>query len=489
MSSDLLHLIDSWKSLSVLVIGDAILDGYLSGSSDRLCREAPVPVVAINHHCDVPGGAANTAANITSLGGRTVFLSVISSDPEGDRLQHTLIQHGIPTDHLVISSTRKTLAKQRVLAGSQIIVRLDQGSTEAIDAKTEHHLIHHLIEQFPICDAVVVSDYHYGVITPRVIQTLVKLQKECPRVLVVDSRRLHAYQKIHATAVKPNYEEAIHLLGLTKQLKNRAEQIEPHGDRLLELTGAAIVAVTLDTEGAIVFEQGQVPLRTYTRPAPQNQTSGAGDTFISALTLALASGASTTTAVSLANGATGIVVKQPGTTACRASELRQSLIDGGNRSKLILDQSDLATYIQQYRTLGHRLVFTNGCFDILHPGHVAYLTQARALGDVLIVGVNSDESVRQLKGDGRPVNPLSDRLTVLAALNCVDHVIPFSERTPHNLIRIVCPDIYVKGGDYTRDTLPEVSLVEELGGIIKILPYVDNRSTTRLIHQIQAIAK
>lgn len=487
MSSDLLDLIDIWQSLTVLVIGDAMLDCYLSGDANRLCREAPAPVVAVQQRQDVPGGAANTATNVASLGAKVRFLSVIGNDPEGDRLQRVLQQRGVSTADLVISTERDTLAKQRVLAGSQILVRLDQGNTEPIAPDLEQQMIDRLVEQFPCCDAVIVSDYAYGIITPRLIQTLAELQARLPRVLVIDSRRLGDYQQVQATAVKPNYEEVTQLLGVPKQFDSRAEQIAPYGERLLHLTGATIVAATLDTEGAIVFEAGQAPLRTYSRPVPQNQTSGAGDTFISALTLSLAAGATTTTAISLANAATAIVVKQTGTTSCRAKELRQFVIDSDDRSKLILDQSDLATYVQQYRAANRQIVFTNGCFDILHPGHVAYLTQARALGDVLIVGVNTDDSIRQLKGAGRPVNPLSDRLTVLSALSCVDHVVPFAELTPKNLIRIICPNIYVKGGDYTRDTLPEADLIEELGGIVRILPYVDNRSTTRLIHQIRAL--
>lgn len=487
MSLDLLHLIDTWNSLTVLVLGDAMLDAYLNGHADRLCRDAPAPVVALDQQQDVPGGAANTATNLVSLGGRSVFLSVIGADREGDRLQQALSQHGVATADLIRSSQRSTLAKQRIMAGSQILARLDQGSVEAIDLDLEQQVIDRLIEQFPQCDAVIVSDYHYGILTPRIIRILAELQAKYPRVVAIDSRRLEAYSKVGATVVKPNYEEAIQLLGLPKQTENRADQIEPYGDRLLSLTGATIVAVTLDTEGSIVFEQGQTPFRTYARPMPHNQTSGAGDTFITAVTLALTAGATPTTAASLAATATAIVVKQPGTTACSAEELRQSVIDGSKRNKLILDQSDLATYVQQYRAAGRRIVFTNGCFDILHPGHVTYLTQAKELGDVLIVGVNSDESVRQLKGASRPVNPLSDRLTVLAALSCVDHVVPFAELTPKNLIRIVCPHIYVKGGDYTRETLPETELVEALGGVVTIVPYVDNRSTTRLIHQIRAL--
>ncbi len=487
MSTDLLHLIDDWQSLTVLVIGDAMLDSYLNGHADRLCREAPAPVVTVQQRQDVPGGAANTAANIASLGGRAWFLTAIGMDAAGDLLRQVLEQRGVSSAHLLSSPERSTLAKQRILASSQIVVRLDQGSVEPIGADLEQRLIDRLVELFPQCQAVIVSDYGYGILTPRVMQTLADLQARDPRILVVDSKRLPRYQSMLPTAVKPNYEEVIQLLGLSRQSNRRAEQIESYGDQLLEMTGAAIVTVTLDAEGAIVFEPGQPPLRTHVRPAPQNQTSGAGDTFISALTLALASGASTAMAASLATAATVSVVNQSATVTCNATELRQVLIEGGHRSKLVLDQSDLATYIQQYRLANRTIVFTNGCFDILHPGHVTYLTQAKALGDVLIVGVNTDESVRQLKGADRPVNPLSDRLTVLSALHCVDHVVPFAELTPHHLLRIVRPDIYVKGGDYTRATLPETELVEELGGVVTILPYVDNRSTTRLIRRIRAL--
>ncbi|MBF2048072.1 MAG: D-glycero-beta-D-manno-heptose 1-phosphate adenylyltransferase [Elainella sp. C42_A2020_010] len=487
---DLFQLIDAWKSLRLLVIGDAILDGYLSGDANRLCREAPAPVVAVNQRQDVPGGAANTAANLASLGARTQLLSVIGADLEGERLRQALEHRGVSTALLISSEERQTLAKQRVMADSQILVRLDQGSTGPISPALEQALIDRLVEQFRNCDAVVISDYDYGLVTPRLIQTLADLQAAQPRIVVIDSRRLERFRSVGATAVKPNYEEALQLLGLARQSTARANQITAYGDRLLDVTGAAMVAVTLDREGAVVFEPGQLPIRTDARPVPPNQTSGAGDTYISALTLALAAGATPTTAALLAATATAIVVRQPGTTVCRVEELQQLLLSDSSSQpsgKLILDQSDLASLVQQYRAAERQIVFTNGCFDILHPGHVAYLTQAKALGDVLIVGVNTDESVQQLKGNDRPINPLSDRLTVLAALNCVDYVVPFAELTPKNLIRIVCPHIYVKGGDYTRETLPEADLVESLGGVVRILPYVDNRSTTRLIAQIQAL--
>jgi D-beta-D-heptose 7-phosphate kinase/D-beta-D-heptose 1-phosphate adenosyltransferase len=486
MSLDLIHWIDRWQSCSVLVLGDAILDRYMNGSTDRLCRDAPAPVITIHQCQDLPGGAANTAANVASLGGKVALLSVIGSDREGESLRTALEQRGVSTEH-VLSSDRETIAKQRVVAGSQILVRLDQGTTTNLTPVLEQQVIDRLIEQYPRHDATIVSDYSAGILTPRIISTLRELQAQHQRKLIVDSRRLELYQSVQPTVVKPNYEEAIALLHLPKQIQSRVDQIVPHRQSLFEQTGAEIVAVTLDVEGAIVFEQDQPAIRTTTRPAPSNQTSGAGDTYISTFTLALAAQASTEAAACLAATATNLVVQQPGTTVCNVEQLRHALIDQAQLNKVIIDQSDLATSIRSYRLAGQRIVFTNGCFDILHPGHVAYLTQAKALGDVLIVGVNTDESIQRLKGKNRPVNPLSDRLTVLSALHCIDHVIPFAEPTPHQLIRIICPNVYVKGGDYTRETLPEAELVEELGGIVTILPYVDNRSTTRLIHQIRAL--
>ncbi|MBD1997971.1 D-glycero-beta-D-manno-heptose 1-phosphate adenylyltransferase [Leptolyngbya sp. FACHB-541] len=500
-----LSLINSFSKLNVLVIGEAILDCYLNGSSDRLCPEAPVPVVNITERLNVPGGAANTALNVSSLGGQVKFLSVIGEDPEAALLKQSLESQGVSTAYLFQERSRQTLSKQRIIASSHLLVRFDQGSTHPISPELETRLIDRLVELFPTCDAVIVSDYGYGILTPSVIRTLEELQRRSPCTLVVDSKQLTEYQSINVTAVKPNYSQATHLLGLKKLETNadRIDQILLHGKKILDLTRANIVAVTLDRGGALIFERDRPPHRTYVKPAPQSQTSGAGDTFTSALALAIAAGADASMAADLAAAATAIVVAQPGTTACSIEALRQSVDemddnlphpnlklnqkvgDERNFSKLLMTQNQLEYQLNHYRNSGQRIVFTNGCFDILHRGHVTYLNQAKALGDILIVGVNSDESVRQLKGNTRPVNALADRMAVLAALNCVDAIAPFNEINPCNLIQIVRPQVFVKGGDYTRETLPEASLVEELGGVVKIVPFVGDRSTTQLIQQIQ----
>ena len=486
MNEVLARPLEAFDRLHVVVLGEAMLDTYLEGESRGLCPEAPVPVVAVSQRHDAPGGAANTAVNARSLGARVSFLSVAGDDAEGAALRRALGARDVPAEHLLTQPGRRTLAKQRVVAASQILVRFDQGDTAAADPDTEKALADRLAALWPECDAVIISDYGYGVLTPGVIATLAVLQARRPRVVVADSkRRLATFREVGVTAVKPNYGEALRVLRVPPAGpgSGRVEVLAAHGQQLLGRTGARIAAVTLDTEGALVFERGRPPYRTYARPNPHSRAAGAGDTYVSALALALAAGADTPVAAELASAAAGVVVGKDRTASCSARELRAFLTADDKRAA---DRRDLALRLEEYRRRGRRIVFTNGCFDILHRGHVTYLSRAKALGDVLVVGVNTDESIRRLKGPDRPINPLADRLEVLAALSCVDQLIPFDEDTPHRLIEVVRPDVFVKGGDYTRDRLPEAALVERLGGVVTILPLVEDRSTTRMIDRIRA---
>jgi D-beta-D-heptose 7-phosphate kinase/D-beta-D-heptose 1-phosphate adenosyltransferase len=302
-------------------------------------------------------------------------------------------------------------------------------------------------------------------------------------VVVVDAKDARRYRDLRPTAVKPNYDEAVRLLDEPRESdpRRRALQVTSGAEKLLEATGADVVAVTLDTDGALILERGHAPQRTYAHPTQPSRAAGAGDTFVSALALALASGAPTTSAVELASAAAAIVVGKPGTADCSAGELREFLSTG---QKLVMERARIGARAEFYRRQGSRIVFTNGCFDILHSGHITYLERAKALGDVLIVGLNSDEGVRRLKGPGRPINRLEDRAAVLAALSSVDHIVPFDEDTPDELIKLIRPHAFAKGGDYSRETLPEGELVESLGGEVQILPLVEDRSTTRVIEQV-----
>lgn len=486
MTRDLASIVQAFGGLKLVIVGDAMLDSYLEGASNRICREAPVPIVNLSERKDVPGGAANTAVNIHALGAEAVFLSVVGDDNEGQRLRWALEDYGLSTEHVLRCPFRATLTKNRIVAEGQMLVRLDQGTTNPVDTKTEQELIKRLIDAISDVDGIVVSDYSYGVLTPLVIDALARLQRRRRRVLVVDSRhRLSIYKRLRATAVKPNYEETIQLLGLWEALKDpypRAEKILAHGERVLTLTGAKVAAVTLDTEGAVIFERGTPPYRTYAQPTPQSRAAGAGDTFAGALALALAAGVSTPDAAELASAAAAIVVAKDGTSICSATELVERVASQG---KFAPDVQHLVGLLDAHRQRGKRIVLTNGCFDILHRGHITYLNQAKALGDVLVVGVNSDQSVRRLKGPERPINSLEDRVHVLAALSAIDHLVAFGEDTPCELVRHVRPHVFVKGGDYTRERLPEASIVEELGGVVRILPFVDDRSTSRIIRRVQ----
>ncbi len=347
-----------------------------------------------------------------------------------------------------------------------------------------------LIEQIemlaPHCDAILVSDYNYGIITPAIIKFLERIRSSFDGIIAVDSKQLAQLKTLQPTLVKPSYEQAVDLLGLpTLRHKDRLTQMESCKAQLLAGTGAKIVALTLDVDGAMIFQKGRPTARTYTQPADHANAVGAGDTYISTFTLALAAGGSTSQSAELAAHAGQVVVAEKGTTPCSRERLLAHLRQKNEGTTKRVERAELADCVEEHRRQNRRIVFTNGCFDILHAGHVQYLAQAKALGDVLIVGVNSDASVTRLKGPERPISALAERMTVLSALESVDHVVAFDEDMPLDLIRIVRPDVFVKGGDYSKSMLPEAPLVRELGGRVEIMPYVMNRSTTQIINRIR----
>lgn len=484
MSVALTSFADGFASRRVLVVGDAMLDTYLRGTSTRLCQEAPVPIVSVDERADAPGGAANAAVNAATLGARAALVAVVGADPEGDALRRTLKERGVATDDVLEDPARRTLAKQRVAAGSQLLVRFDQGTTGPVDADVERTLVHRVRALWARCDTVLLSDYGYGVVTPRLVTELARLQARAPRVVVADAKNLAALGAIGVTAIKPNFDQVRILVGGEPAAgEPRADWVAGVAPRLLEAAGAQVAAVTLDHEGACLLERGKPPYRTYARPVAHARAAGAGDTFAVVLALALAGGAHAPAAAELASAAAAIVVGKEGTATCTASELRASFSVG---AKHLRDEAALVARLDALRAQGRRIVFTNGCFDILHRGHITYLSKAKTMGDILVVGVNSDAGVRRLKGPTRPVNPLADRVEVLAALSSVDHVVAFDEATPERLIERVRPDVFVKGGDYSVERLPEAPLVRALGGRVHILPFVEDLSTTGILERIRA---
>jgi D-beta-D-heptose 7-phosphate kinase / D-beta-D-heptose 1-phosphate adenosyltransferase len=325
MNVNLLPIIHRWQHLSILVIGDAMLDRYLQGHSERLCQEAPVPVVNITQQQNFAGGAANVAVNIARLGARVSLLTVLGADQDGTVLQALLAEQGVSISQIMTNPDRSTLVKQRVLANQHLLLRLDQGNTDVISPMLEKQLMTHLQKTASTWDGVIISDYGYGILTKSIIQFLSEQQKIKPCTLIIDAKNLELYQTVKATAVKPNYLETIRLLGLPKRYDQRLEQILPYGDRLLHLTGAASVTVTLDREGTILFASSHPPIHFPATPVPDCQTSGAGDTFVSVLALALTANAPMQMATFLAMTAAKVVTSSVGSRFCCVEDLSQSL--------------------------------------------------------------------------------------------------------------------------------------------------------------------
>ncbi len=477
-------VLDALPALEVLVVGDALLDDYLHGGGTRICREAPVPLITVDQRRPVPGGAGNVAANVAALGAQVRFLSVVGDDADGHVLTTSLQLAGVGIRDVLVEPGRTTVAKRRVVAGEQIVMRFDEGGPARLAPATRWEVLDRLPALYAAADVVLVSDYGYGLLADEVVAALTGLQRSVPRVLVVDAREVLRYRQVAATAVKPNYDEIKGLLADPRaRAGDRAAAVSADCERLHEATGAQVVAVTLDRDGTVVCERGRPPYRTWTRPVPHSRACGAGDSFISAFALTLAAGAGAPVAAEVGQAAAAVVTARDGTSTCSLDDLRQHLAETTTRLEP-LDQ--LAERVAFHRRQGRRIVFTNGCFDLLHRGHIDLLNRAKALGDVLIVGLNSDESMRRLKGADRPINRLEDRAGVLAALSSVDHLAAFDDNTATDLVTLLRPEVYVKGGDYTPGMVPEAPHVLAYGGTVQILPYLEDRSTAALIQRIRS---
>ncbi|HXS15465.1 MAG TPA: D-glycero-beta-D-manno-heptose 1-phosphate adenylyltransferase, partial [Candidatus Saccharimonadales bacterium] len=413
------------------------------------------------------------------------FLSVIGTDIEGEIVKKQLSEIGINPRHIISDNERLTISKNRILANQQILLRFDSGTSSPIEGTVEKELINSLIEVWVEVDAIIISDYGYGIITDSIIDVIEKLQNTSPRLLLIDSKYLDRFESINASVIKPNYLESLTLLGITKREhgEKRVPQVIQNRKKMYDKVNADFIAVTLDTNGSIIFDKNDFIYRTYAKKIDNPHVSGAGDTYTATLALCLASSADIKTSAEIAAAAANIIVKKSGTAICTKEELEAEFT---SQEKLITDRKNLELLINAYKNQKKRIVFSNGCFDILHSGHISYLNQAKSFGDVLLIGINTDESIRKIKGPMRPINSLEDRIRVLSALSCIDHIIPMPENTAESLVALIKPDVYVKGGDYTLDTLPEAKIVSAYGGKIALIPLREGKSTTNIIKRIQS---
>jgi D-beta-D-heptose 7-phosphate kinase / D-beta-D-heptose 1-phosphate adenosyltransferase len=480
------NTIRAFPQKNVLVIGDLILDVYLKGTSSRLSPEAPVPVVDVNEKKILLGGSANTACNLQALGGHVTYCTIVGCDHEGSEAIRLLHKIGINSRCVVRHPGRKTIIKTRVIASGHVITRFDAGTETEADDNAVRELIEFIESTYSKYDAIVISDYDKGVITSSLVSALMNLQEQSNKFIAVDSKRLTFFSDLQPSLVKPNFEEAIRLLDLKLVSSDRSSVIHLAAKNLFLKTRAKLMAVTLDSEGSLIFKNGELVHKAHAPAVSSPHVSGAGDTFLSALTLAYISCQDEIQSAEIATAAATIAILKEDTSSCSNAELRCYF---QSQTKCISTLADLEQLCNTYREQGKRIAFTNGCFDILHSGHVTYLHCARKLADVLIVGINNDESIQRIKGKDRPINSLSDRIEVLSGLSAVDHIISFGSQfddTPTLVIRAVRPNVFVKGGDYTREKLPEADVVEANGGEIIFIPFIPDHSTSAIIQKINS---
>lgn len=469
-----------WSGKRLLVVGDVMLDKYIWGEVGRISPEAPVPVVRSLQQDHKPGGAANVAMNLACLGAQTVVVGITGDDENEKLLAGSLRGAGV-TPHFIASAQFPTIAKTRILGGRQQMLRLDFERLGAIAESEFRQLIDTALQLLPGSDALVLSDYAKGVINREVCQALIAAARELGIPVLVDPKKPDYSYYRGATTICPNLAE----------LASAARLDAANLDALLVAAEAMVTDLDIEFMTATMSEKGIAVVRPGNRfVAPANarqvfDVSGAGDTVIAVLALCLASGLQPETAVQLANVAAGIVVGKVGTVPVEKHELLAALRPHGTlqAEAKVLTCDELVKTVAQWKASGEHVVFTNGCFDLLHIGHITVLDHARRFGDRLIVAINSDASVSRLKGPSRPIVSERERARVLAALAAVDAVVIFDEPTPLEVIKAVKPNVLVKGGDYEAESVVGAREMESWGGEVKIVPLVEGFSTTRLIEK------
>ncbi len=470
------------QGLSALVVGDLMLDEYLWGKAERISPEAPVQVVDVTREDLRLGGAGNVVNNLVALGCRVSVASVVGGDENGSLLQQTFTGKGVDVAGVIRDPQRLTSRKTRVLAANQQIVRIDRESREPLTRECETELIAYLWAHAAAFQVILVSDYQKGVLTTAVLREIMTMGRERGIPVVVDPKGSD-YVKYHgATILTPNRKEAEVASGTKISGLNGLNQA---ASILMEQADLAALLITRSEEGMSLFRRDGGTLHIPTVAREVFDVTGAGDTVLALLGLALAGGFSLEDAAALANVAAGIAVSKLGTSTVSPEEIIEESGRGHRDSAIKVKNLDvLASLITREKERGRKVVFTNGCFDLLHAGHVKYLQKARSLGDLLVLGLNSDASVRRLKGENRPLIDEEERAHLLAALDCIDYVVLFDENTPLRLIETLLPDILVKGGDYTREGVVGHEIVESHGGRVELVEFVDGKSTTGIIEKI-----
>ncbi|MCT8629155.1 bifunctional D-glycero-beta-D-manno-heptose-7-phosphate kinase/D-glycero-beta-D-manno-heptose 1-phosphate adenylyltransferase HldE [Glaesserella parasuis] len=467
-----------FNNAKVLVLGDVMLDRYWFGSTNRISPEAPVPVVKVQENEDRAGGAANVAMNIASLNVPVTLHGLVGNDDAGRALDKLLSEHRIQNQCVAVDS-HPTITKLRILSRHQQLLRLDfEEGFHNLDCQA---LLAKLAAEITAYGALILSDYGKG--TLDTVQQMIQIARQANVPVLIDPKGTDFERYRGATLLTPNMSEFEAVAGHCRD----EDEIVTKGLKMIADFDLSALLITRSEKGMTLLRPNQDPFHLPTQAKEVYDVTGAGDTVISVLATAIADGRPLEEACYLANAAAGVVVGKLGTSTVSPSELEQAIHQRAETGFGVVSEDELKAIVKQSKTRGEKIVMTNGCFDILHPGHISYLENACKLGDRLIVAVNTDESVKRLKGESRPINDLDARMAVLAGLASVDWVVPFGEDTPQRLIGEILPDLLVKGGDYKPEEIAGSQEVWANGGEVRVLNFENGCSTTNVIKKIRSL--
>ncbi len=476
------EFLDSDHRPRLLVIGDLILDEYIWGAVNRISPEAPVPILETKSENLALGGAANVANNLIALGCEVHLVGAVGKDEKGERLLSLINEQGINTEGIFRFVHRPTTSKIRIVAHNQQVLRVDKEDNRPITEETEGKFVQHINKILPEMDCIICSDYRKGVLTEKVFKAVIHRAKNSKKRVLVDPKSSDFTLYNGATLITPNQHEVEQAVPIKIQDKN---DLDRAAEYLLNLTHAEVLLITRGKNGMMLYQNKEEPVDIDTQAKEVFDVTGAGDTVVSVLGMALAVGFNYKDSAWLSNMAASIVVGKVGTAIVTLDEINEYLQEEMLRtSHTILKLEELKKIVSLAKSTGKTIVFTNGCFDIIHGGHIEFLQKAKAMGDLLVVGLNSDESVRELKGEGRPIKSERERANIISALKYVDYITIFDDDTPEEVIREVRPDILVKGDDYKMDEVVGREIVEGYGARVELIPIVHGLSTTGTVEKI-----
>ena len=466
------------KIPKILVIGDLMIDHYLWGSCERISPEAPVQVVNIDNESTSLGGAGNVVNNLTALGAKVDVISVIGECLASEELKELLIDIDVDTQYLITQKNRITSKKSRIIASQQQVIRYDRECTDEINGKSQLAIIESFKKIVNNYDVILLSDYGKGLLTFELTQSLISIANKKNKKLLVDPKGLNYSKYKGAYLLTPNKKEAAEA---TSSVINDHKSLSKAIQSLKEQCNLEISLITLSEQGVAIFDH---ELRIHPTAAIEiYDVTGAGDTILASLGFALACNIEIDEAVKFANLASGVVIGKIGSATTTLNEIieYESSLNKSSSDEHIKTWDEISSIINELKNKDRKIIFTNGCFDILHIGHIKYLEKAKSFGDILILGLNSDDSIRRLKGKNRPINTQNDRAYILASLEVIDYLVIFDEDTPFELINLIKPDVLVKGGDYEGKEVIGQDIAKEL----KLVKFIDGKSTTKTIERIQ----